>query len=247
LARPVRRIRALDTDHAKKASEDNVVAHHYRIGAYFYDLIVWCLQLFIGGASKWRSSFVEFAAPQPGEKIAELCCGTGSVSLRISRIIKGKVWASDLSYDQIRVATFKCKVFGGNVEFSVQDASNTPYPASFFDKVVISGALHEIRKERRLAIYGEVRRLLRNDGAFYVTEPDSPGQGWGQACFEFMFGKWNREHETVYELINNGLENELSKIGFRVENSCTSNFGVFKSRKFVLDTHAASRGQPEEV
>jgi len=120
------------------------------------------------------------------------------------------------------------------VEFTIQDASNTSYTPSFFDKVIISGALHEIKKERRKAIYNEVKRLLKNNGYFYVSEPDLPEHGWGRVCFEFMFGRWNPEHNTAYELINNGLENELSEDGFKLENSCISNFGVFKSRKYLL-------------
>ena len=49
-----------------------------------------------------------------------------------------------------------------------------------------------------------------------------------------MFGRWNTEHDIAYELINNGLEKELSEAGFKLEDSCVSNFGVFKSRKFLL-------------
>lgn len=223
----------MDKDNLKEARENNVISDQYKIGAYFYDFIVHFFQLFVGGASKWRNSFISLINPRPGEKIAELCCGTGSISLRISKIIKGKVWASDLSSDQIKVAVFKSKLFRRNVEFTVQDASNTSYPSSFFDKVIISGALHEIKKEKRLAIYNEVKRLLKNNGYFYISEPDLPEAGWGKECFEFMFGKWNPEHGTAYELVNKGLENELSEVGFQLEDCCISNFGVFKSRKFL--------------
>lgn len=225
----------MDRDKIKEANEDNVISDQYKVGAYFYDFIVHFFQLFIGGAPKWRKSFISLINPQPCEKIAELCCGTGSISLRISKKIRGKVWASDLSPDQIKVAEFKSKLFRRNVEFTVQDASNTSYQTSFFDKVIISGALHEIKRDRRLVIYNEIKRLLRNKGYFYISEPDLPKAGWGKDCFEFMFGKWNPEHDTAYELVNNGLENELSEIGFQLKDSSVSNFGVFKNRKFLLD------------
>ena len=92
--------------------------------------------------------------------------------------------------------------------------------------------MHEIKKERRLAIYREIKRLLKINGKFIASEPDLPEKGWGRDCFEFMFGKWNHEHKTVYELANNGLEIELADVGFLHEKSCTSNFGIFKSRVF---------------
>lgn len=216
------------------AKNDNVISDHYKIGAYFYDAIVIFFQLFVGGANKWRKSLVTLVNPLPNEKVLELCCGTGSVSLRIAKLSECKVYASDLSMEQIKVAKFKTKFFRRDIEFSVQDASRTTYPSSYFDKVVISGALHEIKKERRQAIYHEIKRLLKDSGILITSEPDLPENGWGRECFEFMFGKWNREHDTVYELVNDGLEKELLDVGFQHEKSCTSNFDIFKSSAFNL-------------
>jgi len=221
-------------DNRSTAKEDNVISDYYKVGAYFYDAIVFFFQLFVGGAFKWRTSFVELINPLPNEKVLELCCGTGAVSLRIAKLVKSKVYASDLSTEQIKVAKYKAKMLNRNIDFSVQDASNTSYPSSFFDKIVISGALHEIKKERRMAIYLEIKRLLKNSGVLFISEPDLPERGWGRECFEFMFGKWNREHFTAYELVENGLEKELSEIGFLLGKSCTSNFGIFKSRAFKM-------------
>lgn len=223
------------------AKEDNVISSNYKMGAYFYDAIVFLLQLFVGGVNKWRNSVVALADPLADEKILELCCGTGSISIKIKKHINCKVYASDLSPDQIKIARRKAKKLKQTIEFSVQDASNTSYPSSFFDKVIISGALHEIKKERRLAIYKEIQRLLKNKGSFIASEPDRPEKGWGLECFEFIFGKWNPEHETVYELSHNGLESELADLGFLHEKSCTSNYGIFKSRAFKIDKSKAKK------
>lgn len=216
------------------AKVDNVISSHYRIGAYLYDAIVFALQLFVGGVSRWRRTVIELVDPAPGENILELCCGTGSVSLRLAKRGGLKIWASDLSSDQVAVARFKARIMRRDVAFSVQDASNTCYPGAFFDKVVISGALHEITKERRRGIYREVIRVMKPDGAFIVSEPNRPDKGWGRECFESAFGKWNREHDTVYELIDGGLEQELQAFGFRRETSRLSNFGIFKSIRCVV-------------
>ena len=228
----------MDTDNLDRAKQDNVIADQYRIGSYFYDVIVHFFQLWIGGASKWRRSFVQLVCPHDGERIVELCGGTGSVSLKISKAVTGTMWASDLSSGQIRVAALTSRLLRRNIELSVQDASRTTYPSAFFDKVVISRALDEIERERRLAIYREVRRILDADGSFYVTEPDLPESGWGEACFEFMSGPWNREHATAYELIRGGLRRELERAGFHLERSMTSNFGLFRHGQYSLRTPA---------
>ncbi len=216
----------------QKAREDNVVSNKYGFGAYLYDPVLHLALLFVGGAPEWRSTFVNLINPAPGEKIVELCCGTGSVSLNISKMTGEKVRASDMAPDQIRVADLKSKLFRADIEFSVREASDTSYPGAFFDAVVISGALHEIKKERRLAIYSEIRRLLKADGRFCTSEPVLPEKGWGRFCFELFFGEWNPEHETAYELTGNGLEHELSEAGFAPEESRVSNHGMFKSTRF---------------
>ncbi|POR00262.1 hypothetical protein AU468_09810 [Alkalispirochaeta sphaeroplastigenens] len=171
--------------------------------------------------------------PSPDDTILELCCGTGSVSLRLAKIVRKRIRASDLSSDQIRIARSKAGILRRNVEFSVQDASDTEYDDACSDKIVISGALHEIRVDRRIAIYREVRRLLKKDGHFFVSEPDMSERGWGKESFEFMFGRWNPEYVTAYELIHDGIQREVEEAGFRQESSCASNFGVFRSRRFV--------------
>ena len=219
-------------DNIQKARADNVVSNKYGFGAYLYDPVLHFFLLFVGGAPEWRSSFIKLINPLPGEKIAELCCGTGAVSLKISKLIDGRVWACDMAPDQIRVAAFKSKLLGADVEFSVQEASGTSYPTAFFDRVIISGALHEIKRGRRIAIYDEARRLLKTDGLFCVSEPVLPEKGWGRFCFKVFFGRWNPEHDTACELTGNGLENELYEAGFQKNKSRESNFRMFRSSVF---------------
>ncbi len=244
--RPNRPVQAGRNEHAEQlatalhqARSDNVIAENYRLGAYLYDVLVFLLQLLIGGVWRWRASFVRLIDPRPGERIAELCCGTASVALRLARRVRGCVWASDLSPEQIRVARLKAQLLRRNVELSVKDASATGYPSASFDKVVISGALHEISPERREAIYAEVRRVTKPSGSFYVSEPDRPRSGWGRACFDGAFGPWNAEHSTAVQLIEGGLEQELKRAGLRVVRHASSNFGFFHHREA---THRTSPG-----
>ena len=219
----------------EEARSDNVIGEWYRFEAYVYDLYLWFLFLFLGGIGKWRSSFCDMIDPKPGEDIAELCCGTGSITSRLAKRLDGHgVVACDLSPDQIRVARFKAKLRGKPIDFSVQDASKTSFPTSHFDKVVISAALHEIAKPRREAIYEEVERILKPGGHFLVTEPDLPANGWGRAWFRIVFGPWNPERKIVRELIDGGLESELRDAGFHIEESAPTNFGLFKNIRCSL-------------
>lgn len=217
-----------------EAKKDNVIADHYRFGAYVYDITVGFFNLFVGGAGRWRKTVVDLVSAGPTDKIAELCCGTGAVSLRVAKKTGEPVYACDLSPDQIKVAKWKSRLFRRNVIFSVQDASCTDYPKGFIDKVIISGALHEIKKDRRMAIYEEVKRILNYGGNFYTSEPVRPEKMWGRESFDFMFGKWNPEHDTAYELIDGGLEQEIGEAGFTLVESRYSNFGIFRTNRFHI-------------
>ena len=179
--------------------------------------------------------------PKPGEDIAELCCGTGAITLRLAERLDGPgIVACDLSPDQIRVARFKARLRGKAIDFSVQDASRTPFPASHFDKVATSAALHEIERPRREAIYEEVKRILKPGGSFFVTEPDLPAGGWGRIWFRIVFGPWNPERRIVRELIDGGLESELGDAGFRIEERSHASFGVFQNIRCSLSSSPAT-------
>ncbi len=158
-----------DRDDLNNARADNILATQYKWFAYVYDPIVWFLELFTGGERNWRRKFCRFIDPKPGENIAEFCCGTGAVTLWLAKYTDvNRIVACDLSTHQIRVAKFKARILRKQIEYSLQDASSTSYASSHFDKVVISGALHEIKKSRRLAIYNEVYRILRSGGLLYL-------------------------------------------------------------------------------
>jgi demethylmenaquinone methyltransferase/2-methoxy-6-polyprenyl-1,4-benzoquinol methylase len=214
----------------REAKSDNALGAWYRFGAYVYDLELWFLWLFLGGIGNWRAAFCDMIKPGADEKIAELCCGTGSVALRLAKTAGAAgIAASDLSADQLRIARLKARLTRSAVEFSVQDASNTSHPSAHFDKVVISVALHEIVRGRRRAIYREVKRILKPGGCFCVSEPSRPGNLWGGIWFKILFNPLNPETPTVLELIDGGLESELADAGFHVEDCLLTSYDLIKN------------------
>jgi len=191
----------------------------YKIVAYIYDLWVWFLLFPIGGWALWRKKFVEFIDPKSGEQIAELCCGTGAITLDLAN--KGKethICASDISPDQIRVAKWKAKKNNVDIEFSVQNASSTSYKSSSFDKVIISAALHEMTSSSRKSIFKEISRLLKPEGCFYVTEPEKSQNWWVNFwLFRIVFNSWHPETKAVLAFINGKIETELKETDFKVD------------------------------
>jgi len=209
----------MDSQNNTKNHIGSVHQGTYTFVAYIYDVWVWFLLFPIGGWTLWRRKFVEFIDPQPGERIVELCCGTGAVTVDLAQQgIDSHISASDISPDQIRVAKWKARKKRINIDYSVQNASSTSYPSCSCDKVVISAALHEMNRSSRKRIFQEISRLLKPGGCFYVTEPE-PSQNWwvNTWLFRIVFNAWHPETKAVVAFINSKIERELEETGFNVD------------------------------
>lgn len=94
--------------------------------------------------------------------ILEIGCGTGIISIGISRHVN-KVVAIDISEKMIEVAKAKANEQNiTNIEFKVADAYSLDYKDSSFDMVLLFNVLHIVKEPDTLL--KEVERLLNNNG-----------------------------------------------------------------------------------
>ena len=200
----------------------------YRVFAYLYDLENWLLTLPAGGQQSFQKEFIDLVDPEPGNSILELCCGTGNITQMLAkRVGEGaKITASDISPDQLRIAKWKANKNNLDIDYSLQDASKTSYPPAAFDKVVISGAFHEMESETRKAVFTEVIRLLKPGGSFIVSEFNRPRHWLGSVFFRLHNNPLNQERHIISQLVDGGLESELSQAGFTVEEERLAMFEV---------------------
>ena len=87
-----------------------------------------------------RRHMLKYLDPKEGEKILDVACGGGTLSLKIAE--KGcEVHGIDMSEDAIREA--KCLAEREKIActFEVGNAENLPYSDGYFDKVVCSSSL----------------------------------------------------------------------------------------------------------
>lgn len=132
--------------------------------------------------------------------VLELACGSGQLSFRLAE--SARQWeATDFSEKMLTEALKRSRP--QNLRFSVQDATNLPYPAASFDAVLIANALH-IMPEPDKAL-AEIRRVLKPSGLLLA-----PTFIWGtdallyistwlmaRAGF-YVFHKWREEEFTAY-------------------------------------------------
>ncbi len=203
----------------------------YNWFSYIYDPFVDVLFLFLnggfGGERRWRELIVEWINPQPGEKILDICSGTGTLTIILGKRLAGtgEVVGIELSPAQLRIALGKEKPDG--VSFIEGDAQNIPFSDCYFDKSVICGALHELPREVRRNVLSEAYRIIRPGGKIVIIEQNKPDLKWKALLFDFM-ERFNPEYPTYKDLLKCGLTNEIKRVGFRIIRTDTTSWEYFQ-------------------
>ncbi len=103
------------------------------------------------------------------DKVLELACGTGIISLGIADLAKNII-AVDISPKMISVAKEKAKSQSiSNVDFQVADGYSLPYEDGYFDVILLFNAIHIVKEPNTLL--AEAYRLLKQNG-YLVTATD---------------------------------------------------------------------------
>lgn len=107
---------------------------------------------------------LDLLAPRPGERILDLGCGDGRLTLAVSES-EAEVFGCDLSHEQVRAA------HDDGIRVCVADGAALPFAATF-DAVFSNAALHWMTSID--AVLSEVRRALKPGGRF-VAEMGGAG------------------------------------------------------------------------
>ncbi len=105
---------------------------------------------------KYGEDLIDLLAPQPGERVLDLGCGTGQLTARIAAT-DASVVGVDNSPEMIEQARRNYP----NVRFEVADAADLHLPEGF-DAVFSNAALHWMRQADRVA--GSISRALKPGG-----------------------------------------------------------------------------------
>lgn len=132
--------------------------------AHRYDLLN--LVLSLGQDRRWRRRAAQLTRAQSGDRVLDLCCGTGAIAALLRRRVgpQGTVVGIDLTEAMINCA--KAKVLG--VQFQVGDACDLSFEDRSFDGTTMAFGLRNIA-QHQLAL-GEVLRILRPGGRAVILE-----------------------------------------------------------------------------
>lgn len=204
----------------------------------YYDLLMKYCFLPFGGETKCRSELLDSVVFNPGDRILDMCCGTGGSTIAVANRASrdSEIIGIDLSSGQIAAAMRRPAP--ENIEFAEGDAIHTGFEDERFDKVVIAHALHEMPMDSRLSVLAEAKRVLRHGGMLIVLEVDNPENPLVRILVGLWLFYWlpfNFETPTRREMIRHGLVNEIAEAGFAGIIQETKHSGVFQVVTAIRD------------
>jgi demethylmenaquinone methyltransferase/2-methoxy-6-polyprenyl-1,4-benzoquinol methylase len=201
------------------------------IHSRYYDLLMKYCFLPFGGEAKCREELLAPVEFSSGERILDMCCGTGGATLGIAGKAgeSSEIVGMDLSSGQLRRAKKKRGL--SKVRFLEGDVASTGFEDGRFDKVFITHALHEMPRQTRLEVLTEAKRVLKDRGRVIVLELDNPESIFLRLFAGFWFFYWlpfNAETPTRRDMLRHGLENEVREAGFQKVRKISRLRGVCK-------------------
>ncbi len=179
--------------------------------APFYDYCFGFATRLVGGEKRIRDFTIDRLDVKAQDRVLELCCGTGSLSIMASKL-GALVVGIDFAQNMIVRAKQKAQENGVSAKFLLADATNLPFPDKYFDRVFVSFALHELPEEDLIkSVFSEMRRLLKKEGKGLIVDYHKPE---GITKFLLMGFLSLSESKQARPLINLDIPLMLSNQGF---------------------------------
>lgn len=153
-----------------------------RFRRFYYDIFSHFYDLFIQLHSKdERSSLRDFLIKKtgigPGDRVLDICTGTGAMTMAAHKVIvpKGLVVGLDFSYGMLSKAREKARKKGLSALYLVMgDVGEMPFKGDVFECVTCSHSMYELKSEARMKALNEICRVLKENGRFFMMEHCKP-------------------------------------------------------------------------
>jgi len=151
--------------------EQYIPALHFHWLTPLYDpLLKWGMR-----EDVFKRRLIDRAGIRPGDRVLDLGCGTGTLTLMIQRAQPGaKLVGLDGDPQVLAIAQEKARRAGMQITWDEGLADRLPYPAGSFDRVVSSLVIHHLAPEAKRRAMQEVLRVLRPGGTFHILDFGQP-------------------------------------------------------------------------
>lgn len=137
----------------------------------------------------------EFAGMKPGQKVLDVCCGTGDQAVHYAELGL-ESYGIDLDERMIAAAEGRKTDSGrGNIQFQKADAAALLFRNRYFDYATISLALHEKPWEVQQQVVEEMRRVTKRGGSIVLADFSVPAG----RVIRLVEGMVGGEHYTCFK------------------------------------------------
>ncbi|MGD0283595.1 MAG: ubiquinone/menaquinone biosynthesis methyltransferase, partial [Dissulfurispiraceae bacterium] len=128
--------------------------------------------------SIWRKRLVALAKVKSGEKVLDVCTGTGKLAFLLYREVggQGSVIGADFCEEMLDVAKKKLGHGASGISFVFANAKNLPFDDNAFDVVTVAFGMRNIF-DTSIALR-EAYRVLKPGGRFFCLELTCPQKEW---------------------------------------------------------------------
>jgi ubiquinone/menaquinone biosynthesis C-methylase UbiE len=201
----------------RQCSMRSALCHEYRRidffekAAPYYDIIL-DLLTFRQYANFLRRA-VGMLAPEKGERILDLCSGTGRVASWISHGVgkEGEVVGMDIAKLMVGVATNRNRGLG-NVFFLQKDVTKSWEYQNYFSGVFTSFAIHELAESERLGVLEKSYLALKEKGRMVIADFNPRAWGRSKTISLTFFKLFERGNLNFFSFDQNEM---LKKVGFK--------------------------------
>jgi ubiquinone/menaquinone biosynthesis C-methylase UbiE len=174
----------------------------------------------------FQKEAVNILGPQKGEKILDLCSGTGRVASWIKEMVgeEGEVVGMDLSKSMVKVAK---RQYGGfeKVIFLHQDVTQPFGHRNYFHAIFTSYAFHELPEKKRLAALENSYLALKEKGRMVVADFNPQVSGKAKVISLIFFNLFERGNLNFFSYDQREM---LTAVGFERIQSSPVLGGIFQ-------------------
>lgn len=177
-----------------------IPALSFRFLTPFFDFI----QKYIVRDVRYKTLLIEQANIQPGQKVLDLGCGTGTLAI-MAKLAQpaAEVIGLDADPEMLAMAVRKSNEQQTIVKFDVGFTNALPYPDASFDRVLSSIMIHHLKTPDKWTTAREVYRVLKPGGELHIIDFCKPVTWYGKLLGPFLHG---------FEEANDNIEGRLPEI-----------------------------------
>jgi ubiquinone/menaquinone biosynthesis C-methylase UbiE len=133
---------------------------------------------------QFKRELIEQAAIEPGHRVLDLGCGTGTLVLELKRREpKADVVGLDADPEMLDQARAKAERAGVELELTEGLSNELPYEDASFDRVLSTLFFHHLDPEPKGETAAEIARVLRPGGQLHVADLGPPSDPVMWAAF----------------------------------------------------------------